>query len=247
MSMTDLNYDDAPFAIRDDLTMAHRVVWERLSSPGTWLTADTRVAIITEVRNANGCALCRQRKEALSPYSVDGDHDSLGDLPENIVEVIHRVVSDPARLMKKWYDDCLASGLTEEEYVEIIGVVCSTVSIDTFARATGLPLRELPSPQPGEPTRIRPHNAKPGGAWVPWIGRDDAEGDDIPRFGPPGSNIRRSLSLVPAEAHGFMEMNEAQYLTGVQMRDFWTDYRAISRMQIELVAGRVSAINQCAY
>ena len=160
--MTDLNYDDAPFAIRDDLTTAHRGAWERLSSPGTWLTAGTRVAIIAEVRNVKGCALCRQRKDALSPYSVAGEHDSLGDLPENIVEVIHRVVSDPARLMKKWYDDCLASGLSEEEYVEIIGVVCSTVSIDTFARAAGLPLRELPSPKPGEPTRIRPHNAKPG-------------------------------------------------------------------------------------
>lgn len=245
--MTDLNYDDAPFAIRDELTSSHRNAWERLSSPGTWLTAETRVAIIAEVRIAPACSLCKARKDALSPYAVAGDHDSHGDLPENIVEVVHRVVSDPARLMKKWYDDCLASGLTEEEYVEIIGVVCSTVSIDSFTRAAGLPLRDLPSPTPGEPTRVRPHNAKPGGAWVPWIGRNDAEGDDIPRFGPPGSNIRRALSLVPEEAHGFMEMNEAQYLNGVQMRDFSTDYRAINRMQIELVAGRVSAINQCAY
>jgi hypothetical protein len=178
---------------------------------------------------------------------VDGDHDSLGDLPDNIVEVTHRVVSDPGRLMKQWFDDCLASGLTEEEYVEIIGIVCSMVSIDTFARGLGLPLRALPAPVAGEPTRSRPHNAKPGPAWVSWIGAEDAEGDDIPRFGPPGSNVRRALSLVPAEAHGFMELNEAQYLNGVQMRDFSTDYRAITRTQIELVAGRVSAINQCAY
>jgi alkylhydroperoxidase family enzyme len=245
--MTELDYDDAPFAVRRDLTDAHRDAWNRLSAPGTWLAADTRVAIMAEVRNAPGCALCAARKAALSPYGVDGVHDSLGDLPENMVEVIHRVVSDPARLMKKWYEDCLASGLTEEEYVEIIGVVCSTVSVDTFARAAGLALRDLPSPTPGEPSRIRPHNAKPGDAWVPWIAADDAEGDDIPRFGPPGSNVRRALSLVPAEAHGFMAMNEAQYLNGEQMRDFSTDYRAISRMQIELVAGRVSAINQCAY
>lgn len=245
--MTELNYDDAPFAIRDDLAGVHRDAWVRLSSPGTWLEADTRVAIIAEVRNAPGCALCTARKEALSPYGVEGEHDSLGDLPENIVEVIHRVISDPARLMKKWYDDCLASGLTEEEYVEIVGVVCSTVAIDTFADAIGVPLRELPEPQDGAPSRVRPHNAKQGPAWVPWIGAEDAEGDDIPRFGPPGSNVRRALSLVPAEAHGFMEMNEAHYLTGVQMRDFSTDYRAITREQIELIAGRVSAINQCAY
>jgi alkylhydroperoxidase family enzyme len=245
--VTELNYDDAQFAIRVDLSEAHRDAWDRLSSPGTWFSAETRVAIIAEVRNVTGCSLCQTRKDALSPYGVDDAHDSLGDLADNIVEVIHRVVSDPGRLMKKWYGDCLASGLTEEEYVEIIGVVCSTVSIDTFAYATGLPLRDLPSPKAGEPTRVRPHNARQGDAWVPWIGAEDAEGDDIPRFGPPGSNVRRALSLVPAEAHGFMAMNEAQYLNGVQMRDFSTDYRAISRTQIELVAGRVSAINQCAY
>lgn len=245
--MTEFNYDDAPCAIRADITEVHRAAWSRIASPGTWHDAATRVAIAAESRNVAGCSLCASRKEALSPYGVAGDHDSLGDLPENIVEVIHRVVSDPARLMKQWYEDCLASGLTEEEYVEIIGIVCSMVSIDTFAHALGLPPRTLPAPVPGAPSRIRPHNAKPGAAWVPWIGAADAEGDDIARFGPAGSNVRRALSLVPAEAHGFMAMNEAQYLTGVQMRDFSTDYRAITRTQIELVAGRVSAINQCAY
>lgn len=245
--MTEFDYDDAPYAIRQDITESHAATWNRLSRPGTWLAADTRVAIAAEVRHAAGCALCAERKEALSPYGVDGDHDSLGDLPANIVEVVHRVVSDPGRLMKQWFDDCLASGLTEEEYVEIVGIVCSMVSIDTFTHALGLPQRLLPAPDAGAPSRTRPHNARPGPAWVSWIGAEDAEGDDIPRFGPPGSNVRRALSLVPAEAHGFMAMNEAQYLNGVQMRDFSTDYRAITRAQIELVAGRVSAINQCAY
>lgn len=245
--MTGFSYDDAPFAVRQDLADVHSSAWDRLGAPGTWLTGEIRVAIMAEVRNVPNCALCRARKDALSPYSVEGEHDSLGNLPDNIVEVVHRIVSDPARLRKEWYEDCLASGLTEEEYVEIVGVICSTVSIDTFTRAAGLPLRDLPVPQSGEPTRIRPHNAKQGEAWVPWIGAADAEGDDIPRFGPPGSNVRRALSLVPEEAHGFMELNEIQYLTGVQMRDFDTRHRAIDRQQIELIAGRVSAINQCAY
>ena len=66
--MTDLNYDDAPFAIRDDLTTAHRGAWERLSSPGTWLTAGTRVAIIAEVRNANGCPIDEDRLEPTADF-----------------------------------------------------------------------------------------------------------------------------------------------------------------------------------
>ena len=138
--MTDMTYADAPFAIRADIVAAHAATWDRIASPGTWFDGETRVAIAAETRNARDCVLCAERKEALSPYSVGGSHDSLGDLPENIVEVIHRIVSDPGRLMQKWYEDSLASGLTEEEYVEIVGVTCSTISVDTFAHAAGLGL-----------------------------------------------------------------------------------------------------------
>ena len=245
--MTDLNYDDAPFLVRDDLTAAHRDEWKRLSSPGTWLGADTRVSIISEVRNAAACSLCKARKVARSPYNVPGEHDSVGDLPENIVEVIHRIVSDPSRLMKKWYDDCLASGLSEEEYVEIIGVVCSTVSIDTFAHAAGLPLRTLPFAKPGNPSCVRPSEASQGAAWVPWIAPEDGARTGISHFAPEASNVRRSMSLVPDEAVGFMSLVDAQYLDGPAMQDFSKQHRAITREQIELIAGRISAINQCAY
>ena len=104
--MTDMSYADAPFAVRNDLGDAHAATWERIASRGTWFDGETRVAIAAETRNARGCRLCAERKEALSPYAVEGTHDSLGALPENLVEVIHRIVSDPGRLMRKWYEDC---------------------------------------------------------------------------------------------------------------------------------------------
>ena len=47
-AMTELNYADAPFAVRADLTAAHRATWDRISSPGTWLPAATRVAIAAD-------------------------------------------------------------------------------------------------------------------------------------------------------------------------------------------------------
>jgi hypothetical protein len=137
--------------------------------------------------------------------------------------------------------------LSEEEYVETVGVICSTVSVDTFAHAAGLERRELPQARPGEPTRVRPPEASQGSAWVPWIGPDDAQGSEISHFGPNVSNVRRALSLVPDEAIGFLSMVGAQYLNGDQMFDFSTEYRAITHAQIELIAGRISAINQCAY
>lgn len=245
--MTDMTYADAPFAIRADIGAAHAATWDRIASPGTWFDGETRVAIAAETRNARDCVLCAERKEALSPYSVDGSHDSLDDLPENIVEVIHRIVSDPGRLMQKWYEDSLASGLTEEEYVEIVGVTCSTISVDTFAHAAGLPQRPLPEAKPGKPSRVRPPQAKQGPAWVPWIGPEDGAETGIAEFAPESSNVRRAMSLVPDEAVGFMALVGAQYLDGGAMQDFSRTGRALDRQQIELIAGRVSAINQCAY
>ena len=72
-------------------------------------------------------------------------------------------------------------------------------------------------------------------------------GDDLNTFGPEASNVRRALSLVPNEAHSFMRLVAAQYLSAFQMKEFNNDSRAIMREQIELIAGRISAINQCAY
>jgi hypothetical protein len=55
------------------------------------------------------------------------------------------------------------------------------------------------------------------------------------------------MSLVPAEVKGFFDLVTAQYLAPEMMRDFGNEFRAINHAQIELVAGRVSAINQCVY
>ena len=60
-------------------------------------------------------------------------------------------------------------------------------------------------------------------------------------------NIHRALSLVPAEVAGFFDLDAAQYLPDAALRDFGTEYRALTHAQIEFLAARVSAINQCFY
>jgi hypothetical protein len=72
--------------------------------------------------------------------------------------------------MQAWVDDLIDEGLSAEHYVELVGVVVTTVAVDTFCRGLGLPLRPLPEPGPGAPTRVRPAGAALGGAWVPWTG-----------------------------------------------------------------------------
>ena len=60
-------------------------------------------------------------------------------------------------------------------------------------------------------------------------------------------NIHRALSLVPAEVAGFFDLDAEHYLPDALLRDFGTEYRALTHAQIEFLAARVSAINQCVY
>ena len=245
--MAPLDYGRAPVPVREEIAAAHERAWQRIARPGTWHSGATRVRIAAETRNAGTCRLCAARKEALSPYAVEGEHDHLGELSGAMVEVIHRIVTDPGRLTRKWYRGLLDDGLADTEYVETVGVVCTTVSLDTFARAIGADLLPLPQPVAGEPTRVRPASASQGAAWVPWIAPGDAAEDELDLFSSEHANIHRAMSLVPAEARGFFDLVETQYLQRHQMRDFDNEFRAITHAQIELIAGRISAINQCVY
>jgi hypothetical protein len=242
-------YVSAPIEIRDDLAAAHARAWGRIGQPGTWWDGGQRVAIAAETRHALACALCRRRKEALSPAAVEGTHDSLGGLPEVVVEVIHRVRTDPARLSERWFGGVIAAGLGKEQYVETVSIVAHVVAIDTMARGLGFDELALPPPEPGIPSQYRPAGAKPGGAWVPWIEPADLSEREVGIYpaGRPAVNIMKAMSLVPDEVRSFFDLGSHQYQGPLHMRDFSREYRAISHAQIELLAARVSAINQCLY
>ena len=242
---------DSPLLIRDDLGAACARAWQRIARRGTWWTGAERVAIAAETRSALRCRLCRERKTALSPFAITGEHDRGGELPGPVVEVVHRIRTDSGRLTRAWYDDVLASGLSDAQYVEIVGVVATTSALDTFSRGIGVAPTPLPPPQPGEPTRHRPARAKQSIAWVPVLELsdvDDADPDPYPGKSPAEVfNIHRALSLVPEEAAGFFDLDDALYLPQAAIRDFSREYRSISHAQMELLAARVSAINQCHY
>lgn len=246
--MNAISYDRAALAVRPDITAAHIQAWQRLGRPGTWLTAAQRLAVAAEVRRAPDCGPCHERKAALSPNAVAGQHDSGGELDDTVVEVIHRVRTDSGRLSESWLRGLLEGGLSDAEYIEIVGVLVTVVSIDTFARALGVAAHQLPPAEKGEPSRRRPPEAAPGGAWVPWIEPEDAATSEADLYaGFFVTNVRKALSLVPDEVRSFFGMVHAQYLPPDAMTDPATQVRAISRPQIELIAGRVSALNQCFY
>lgn len=245
--MTEISYDSAPVAVREGLADVHRRTWRRLAEPGTWWDGRTRVAIAAEVRHAKSCTLCRRRKAALSPYTEKGTHDSLGDLPEPLVDVIHRIVTDPGRLSRTWCEEMLASGLSDGEYVETIGVIACVLAVDQCRRGIGMAPHPLPEPGAGEPTRVRPQGAKPGAAWVPLLAPEDvseAEADLYPDL-PLVTYVLRALSLVPEETRAYNELSHEQYTPAGASWDFDRPVREISFAQLELIASKVSILNGC--
>jgi hypothetical protein len=246
-----LSYDFAPVPIREDLLAAHRNQWSRLARPGAWWTGAQRLAIAREVRRAATCELCCKRKESLSPYTVEGEHEGSELLPAAAVDVIHRVTTDPGRLTRAWFDRVLATGLTAEQFVETVGVIVTVFSIDSFCSGIGVPLHPLPAPVAGEASAYRPAAARMEKAWVPMLPngrREGPEGDlwgDMP--GGQTGNVVRALSLVPDEVRGLKELSAAHYMSATEMMDLRRTRRSLDRPQIELIAGRVSALRGCFY
>ncbi len=246
--MSAISYDSAPVPVREDLPAAHRRAWRRLAEPGTWWTGAERVALAAEVRNARQCRMCAERRKALSPNGVAGEHTALDALPAAAVEVVHRLTTDNGRLSRAWFEKTLAAGLDETHYVEIIGVVVTVLSIDSFCRGIGVPLHPLPEPVPGEPSRRRPAGARQESAWVPMISERRATGPEADLYGGMSrtGNVIRAMSLVPEEVRGLTDLSNAHYLAPKALMDLSAG-RSLDRTQIELIAGRVSALNECFY
>lgn len=240
-----LDYTAAGAPIRDDLRAAHAMVLEHFSRPGCWFSGRERIAIAAESRLAVACPLCRERKSALSPEHVQGEHATTGALKEPLVGLIHRVRTDPGRLSRRFFDAVIAAGLHHGEYVEAVGIVALAAGLDFLCRALGVPVLPLPGPLPGVPSRHRPFGLQEGIAWVPLLPPEAASGPDADIYGGADfvPNIVRALSLVPDHVRVLRKWSDAHY---VALRDL-TARRAIDRPQIELVAARVSALNECFY
>ena len=246
--MTQEAFDPAALQIRDGLAYELERAWSRIAAPGTWWTGAERVAIAAEARNAPSCELCRRRKEALSPYTVAGEHDALGALGAPLVEVVHRIATDAGRLKRSWLRAMLGGDLTEEQYVETVGVVALITALDTFDRALGRAPRPLPAAQPGAPSRRRPAGAKLDLAWVHTVAPQDLTPDDPDPYAVHGEkNIHRALSLVPQEVFNFFDLDVELYLKDHEIREFEREPRALTHAQMELLAARVSALNDCYY
>ena len=243
------DYANSGYAIRDNIPDAHRAVWQMIGEPGCWWQAEDRIAFVAEARNARACEACQKRREALSPNVDCGPHLSTTHLPDVAVDTVHRVTTDPARLSRTWLDGINAAGVTDEQYVELLGVVVAAISIDAFHRALGLPLAPLPAAKAGSPSGYRPPGAADSGAWVQTVQpkhAGESEADLYP--GGRTGNVISAMSLVPDSVRMLLRLGDAHYLPlmSIMVPNDNAD-SALSRSQIELLAGRVSALSDCFY
>jgi len=248
--MPAFDYSRAPYAIRPDLADAFRRTWSWLAAPGSWWTGAERVAIAAEARAARGCALCAEAKAALGPSAVTGEHDRAQTLlPGTAVDAVHRLMTDPARRSQGWLEKLLSEGeISDAHYVELLGVVVCVLSIDAFHRALGLAPEPLPEPELGDPSLQRPASAVPGVGWVPMIPEGQASGAEADLYPKRAPNVLRAMSLVPDGVRRMRDLARAQYVPVEQVANpTFSEGRALSRAQIELLAGRVSAVNECFY
>ena len=247
--MTHFNFSNAPYPIRPDLADAYRAYWVKLSTPGTWWTGEQRVAIAQESRNALACSFCAARKTSLSPYGLVGEHEHGLGLQDAAIDAVHRIVTDQTRITQKYVNDNVANGLSKEAYVELVGVVVAVLSIDEFHRALNLPIEPLPTARPGDPSAYRPAHLSEDIGFVPTVPREGAVGEESDLWPPDFCrNVLRALTLVPNALREWRELAAVQYLSFEGMKNFVKDEaRTINRMQMELIAGRVSAVNECFY
>ena len=157
-------------------------------------------------------------------------------LPDAARKMVRRLAVDPKDLDETSYREAREGGLTDEEYVEIVGLVSRVTDLDIFARGIGVDLRPLSAAAVREL------------AWVPTVPNPPEGGEAADELygGKPKPYIVRALSLVPGELRRHLELEEVQYLP--LHRIFVPDYRhheGFSRAQVEVVAGRVSALNEC--
>ena len=234
-------YSDSPYPVRDDLAEVHARQLDQLAEPGAWGTGAQRLAVAIEARQAGYDA------GRLEP-SADGVESAGAGLPEAARTVVRRLAVDPKDVDEASYEEARRGGLSDEEYVEIVALVARITNLDIFARGIGVDLRPLPAARSGAPSRERPAAAVRELAWVPTVPNPPDGGAAAEELygGKPKPYIVRALSLVPDELRRHVELEEVQYLP--MHRIMVPDYRhheGFSRAQAEVVAGRVSALNEC--
>ena len=221
--------------VRDDLAEAHRLAWNHVARPGTWWTAEQRLALARTAMRALADA------EPLPPWVGVSTTDRVERplaAPPAAHDLAYRLARHAGTITHEVYRATVAE-IGELPYVEVCAIVSTVAAVCYFSRSVGLPVAPLPRPVAGAPTREQPELIEPAQLnWVPVAAPADAV-----------AAVVQAYTAVPDEQVNTWRMADAQYMPEADMVDpAWTRRPGgLSRAQMELVAARLTKLRDCFY
>ena len=185
-----------------------------LATPGVWWTGTQKTAIAATARAA---IAGKAGPGGLTPAST---------------EATCRVADNASSIRRHDIERWIAAGLRVEAYVELVGIVCRVLALDTASFGLGLDASIMVPPGPGEPSCALAEDVAFVDGWVPTNG---------PAFPP------TALSSVPGATDLLFDVHGVLYLSLEQMGDHGVERDGLSRAQLELAAARTSFLNECFY
>ena len=210
--------------VRKDIINADRQTWQAIARAGSFWSDSSRIEIAKQARVARA-----QRGELSFNRSYP---DST--LSNEALEAVRKTAADAGKIERSWASKQVAA-LGEGPYAEVVSIVASVAAIDAFSEALGRPNEPLPSAAGGSCSQDKSKSTADIGGYLPMV--DPWE----------GPNVSRALSLVPTANQLFMTNVSSMYGdNGGGFNDMVWD-GPLSRPQAELLAARVSSINECFY
>lgn len=201
-------------------------VHEQLRRSGTWWDAEQLGLIARRARD--GFA-----QRANPPWMRELPAEVAG-LPSAALAVIDKIATDPGSVDRAWAHEQI-DVLGDGSYVELVGITAVAVMVHMYAdcaNETVVPLGD-PADDAGVPSRLRPDGLGDIGAHVEMLEPFDY------------ANVSRALSLVPSANLAFYTLVRPMYSEAGFDELVWET--PLSRPQVELVASRVAALNECFY
>ncbi|MFZ9648172.1 MAG: hypothetical protein ACO3AZ_07230 [Ilumatobacteraceae bacterium] len=220
--------------VRQDLVRAHNQAIAALSKPGTWWTgAQRRELAIT-------AQLATSESEPVAPWV--GVSTVANKLPASLTapkiahDVIYRISRHAATLTREWYEKVTAE-INPLAFVELCGIACTIAPVMAFRRSLGLPALEVGPAESGQPSNKEPDNIVAAQLnWVPVVGPADKD-----------AAVVQAFTAVPETNRVIWAMADAQYIPDKEMVDPKWTRGTLSRVQMELIATRVSQQRECFY
>ena len=214
----------AGLKIPDYIVDSHRKTWSQIAFAGEFWSDIDRVEIAKQARSARA-----QRNEL--PFNRVHNESHLS---RQVLSATHKIAADAGKIDRGWAVECVGS-MGAGHYVELVAIVASVAAIDAFYEAIGAKNPPLPLPAGGTCSEKTETSVSDIGGYIPMVD---------PWSGP---NVSRALSLVPAANRLFMTNVSSMYRGSAGGFEDMVWQGPLSRPQAELLAARVSSINECFY